>query len=565
MSQQTRRDFIKMVGLGAGSFFLPGCNIGKTTASPGHENQKPNIIIIMADDMGFSDIGCYGGEIQTPNLDRLAAHGLRFTQFYNTARCCPTRASLLTGLYSHQAGIGHMTANYQKPGYLGHLNDRCVTIAEALQPAGYGSYAVGKWHVGGDPQHWPGKRGFSRYYGANSASGHYFGMQKGRRFIIDDQEYFPETSLRKVGSVQYYPFKNPDGSPWYGTDAYTDHAIQYINEHDSGKEPFFLYMAYTAPHWPLHAPEQDIAKYRGTYKKGWDALRKARHERMKKMGIVDKDWPLTDRDSKASAWEDVEDAKKDDLDLRMAVYAAMIDRMDQNIGRLVESLKTNGILDNTLILFLADNGGCAEGGPGGFSRNDRTPGTPDSYTSYGLSWANASNTPFRLYKHWVHEGGIATPLIAYWPTVIKQKGTLTHQTGHVIDLMATCCDVAGCAYPKTYKEKEIVPLAGKSLLPIFQGKTRTGHQAIFWEHEGNRAARKGKWKLVSKHPGAWELYDLEADRTELHNVIKKNPQIANDLKAEYQNWAQRSNVIPWKELRKPKKTPKKKTKKTNQV
>jgi arylsulfatase A-like enzyme len=559
MRQQTRRDFIKMIGLGAGSLILPSCNLRTTSKSENNKNRKPNIIIIMADDMGFSDIGCYGGEIQTPNLDKLAANGLRFTQFYNTARCCPTRASLLTGLYSHQAGIGHMTGNYQKPGYMGYLNDRCVTIAEALQPAGYVGYAVGKWHVGDDPQHWPCKRGFNRYYGANSASGHYFGMQKGRRFIIDDQEYFPEAPLRKVGNVAYYPFKNPDGSPWYGTDAYTDYAIRYINEHDSDKEPFFLYVAYTSPHWPLHALEEDIAKYQGKYKKGWDALRKARHERMIQMGIVGKDWPLTPRDDKASAWDDVNEDKKDDMDLRMSVYAAMIDRMDQNIGRLVGSLKSNGILDNTLVLFLADNGGCAEGGPWGFSRNDQPPGTPDSYTSYGLSWANASNTPFRLYKHWVHEGGIATPLIAHWPTVIKQKGTLTNQVGHVVDLMATCCDVAGCEYPQTYKGKEITPLQGQSLAPIFQGKTRTGHQALFWEHEGNRAVRKGKWKLVSKHPGVWELYDLETDRTELNNVIDQNPKMANNLKVEYQNWARRCNVIPWKELRKPKKAPKKKT------
>ena len=558
--EYSRRDFLKAAGVGVVSVMTMGSRSGAFAAG----SERPNIVIIMADDMGFSDIGCYGGEIETPNLDALAANGLRFTQFYNTARCCPTRASLLTGLYSHQAGIGHMTADYGRPGYIGRLNFRCVTIAEALKPAGYKSYAVGKWHVGANEEYWPHKRGFSRYYGANSASGHYFGMQKGRRFIIDDKEHFPRTELRKVGSVQYYPFKNADGSQWYGTDAYTDHAIEYINEHAAQeKDPFFLYVAYTAPHWPLHALPEDIAKYRGKYMAGWDALRKERHERMIKMGIVSKDWPITPRDKNVSAWDEVDDEKKKDMDLRMAVYAAMIDRMDKNIGRLVETLKKNSILDNTLILFCADNGGCAEGGPWGFSRNSETPGTPDSYTSYGLSWANASDTPFRLYKHWVHEGGISTPLIAHWPNVIKQKGKLTDQTGHVVDLMATCVDAAGATYPKTFGGKDIVPLDGKSLLGIFQGKTRKGHDAIYWEHEGNRAIRKGDWKLVSRFPGKWELYDLKKDRTEMNDLSEEHPELVEKLSAMYRAWARRSNVEKWGQLPKNKKPKKKNVSKQN--
>lgn len=539
-----RRNFLKGLGLGFVSIAMPSISSVK-----GMVSDKPNIVIIMADDMGFSDIGCYGSEIETPNLDSLAEKGLRFTQFYNTARCCPTRASLLTGLYSHQAGIGHMTGDYGKPGYIGHLNDNCVTIAEALNPAGYTSYAVGKWHVGADPEHWPCKRGFARYYGANSAFGHYFGMQKGRRFIIDDTEQFPDSKLKTVGNSQYYPFKNPDGSQWYGTDAYTDYAVKYVNEHVKSKtNPFFLYVPYTAPHWPLHALPEDIAKYKGKYAKGWDAIRKERNERMMKMGLVAKSWPLTARDTNVKAWDEVDDEKKKDMELRMAVYAAMIDRMDQNIGRIVETLKNNKILDNTLILFLADNGGCAEGGPFGFSRNDETPGTPDSYTSYGISWANASNTPFRLYKHWVHEGGISTPLIAHWPKVIKQKGKLTEQTGHVIDLMATCCDVAGATYPKTFKGKQIVPLEGKSLLPILQGSKRPDHDAIYWEHEGNRAVRKGDWKLVSRFPGQWELYNLKEDRTELNNLAAGHTDIVNELSTMYRTWAKRSNVERWGQL-----------------
>jgi arylsulfatase len=532
---------------------LPGCGRAVRKGDSQAEALRPNIVIIMADDMGFSDIGCYGSEISTPNLDALGAGGLRFTQFYNTARCCPTRASLLTGLYSHRAGVGHMMGNYGKPGYIGRLNDRCLTIAQVLGTAGYTSYAVGKWHVGEGANLRPCKRGFTHYYGAASASGHYFGLEKraDRKLLIDDTEYVPTTESRKVGNAEYYPFTNPDGSPWYGTDAYTDYAIKYVNEHVGDKsDPFFLYVAYTAPHWPLHALPEDIAKYKGRYLKGWDALRAERHERMNKMGVVDADWPLTPRDEEAAAWETVDAPKKDDMDLRMAVYAAMIDRMDRNIGRIVETLRKSSILDNTLILFLADNGGCAEGGPWGFSRNDEPAGTPDSYTSYGLSWANVSNTPFRLYKHWVHEGGIATPLIAHWPNVIKQKGKLTDQVGHVIDLAATCYDAAGATYPVTHQGRELATLDGRSLVPIFEGGERTGHEAIFWEHEGNRAVRKGDWKLVSKHPGPWELYNLKADRTEMTDLADSHPEIAAELKDLYDQWAARSNVEPWPQARK---------------
>ncbi|MBE0537804.1 MAG: arylsulfatase [Phycisphaerae bacterium] len=547
-----RRDFLKAVGVGAIAAGLLDCARAQEGVAQGTA-KRPNIVIIMADDMGFSDIGCYGSEIQTPNLDALAAGGLRFRQFYNTARCCPTRASLLTGLYSHRAGIGHMTADYGKPGYVGRLNENCLTIAEVLGTAGYTSYAVGKWHVGDAPEVWPCKRGFARYYGAVSATGHYFGLQKapGRKFLMDDTEVPPEGEPRMVGQAAYYPFKNADGSAWYGTDAYTDYAIKYVDEHVKEKDnPFFLYVAYTAPHWPLHALPEDIAKYKGKYMKGWDALRAARHARMKKMGIVDADWPLTPRDEAVTAWEAVDAEKKEEMDLRMAVYAAMIDRMDQNIGRIVESLKKNGVLEDTLILFLADNGGCAEGGPWGFSRNEEPTGTPDSYASYGTSWANASNTPFRLYKHWVHEGGIATPLIVHWPRVIKERGALTDQVGHVIDLAATCYDVGGATYPATYHGREIATLDGRSLAPIFRRGKREGHEAVFWEHEGNRAVRRGDWKLVSKHPGQWELYDLKSDRTEVVDLAEKRPDIVKDLKELYRQWAARSQVVPWAQARK---------------
>jgi len=535
-----RRDFLKAVGFCATAFSIPGCTNAGTPGQTKVSAGKPNIIVIMCDDMGYSDIGCYGGEIRTPNLDRLAEDGLRFTQFYNTARCCPTRASLLTGLYSHQAGIGHMTSDYGVPGYIGHLNKNCVTVAEALKPAGYRTFATGKWHVGAkDTNWWPLQRGFDRFYGVPEGGGFYFRPTAGRSVVLDNEVIHTRQS-------------GPMPEEWYSTDAWTDYGIRFIEEAVQRKEPFFFYLAHNAPHWPLQALEQDIAKYKGKYMKGWDVMRAERHARMIKMGIVRKGWPITARDEKAQAWDQVEQDKKELMDTKMAIYAAQIDRVDQGIGRLIDKLKEFGVFENTLILFLADNGGCAEGGIWGFDRTQGRIGTDDSFSSYGLSWANASNTPFRLYKHWVHEGGIATPLIAHWPAVIKKRGGLTNQPGHVIDIMATCCDIGGAAYPKTFKGKEIIALEGKSLLPIFEGRRSDGREAIYWEHEGNRAVRKGKWKLVSKYPGAWELYDMEADRTETKNAAAEHPEVVEELTALYRAWAKRSFVTPWGELQKKK-------------
>jgi arylsulfatase len=470
--------------------------------------------------MGWSDIGPYGGEIATPNLDRLAAGGLRFTQFYNTARCCPTRASLLTGLYPHQAGIGHMVEDHGFPAYRGFLNDRCVTIAEALKPAGYRPMMVGKWHVGEAKGRWPCDRGFERYFGLISGASNYFFLEKGRKMALDHEPFTPE-------------------GDFYMTDAFVDHAVKFIDEAAKKGGPWFLYNAFTSPHWPLHARPEDIAKYHGKYMDGWDKLRERRHKRQVEMGLVDPKWPVTPRDDKAPAWDDVKD--KEDKDLRMAVYAAQIDRMDQNIGRLLAKIKEVGAEENTLVLFLADNGGCAEE----VHRGDKGAaiGTKESFESYGLPWANASNTPFRLYKHWVHEGGISTPLIAYWPAVIKKAGT-TSQPGHLIDLMATCLDVAGAEYPK-----DKTPAEGKSLLPIFQGKA-LAERPIFWEHEGNRAVRLGKWKLVARHKQEWELFDLEADRTEMHDLASQHPDRVKELAATWDAWAKRAGVLPYEEVQK---------------
>jgi arylsulfatase A-like enzyme len=527
-----RRDFLAALG-------------GGLAAPLAGAARRPNIVIMLADDMGFSDLGCYGSEIATPNLDRLAKGGLRFTQFYNTARCCPTRASLLTGLYPHQAGVGHMVEDYNVPGYRGDLNKQCVTIAEAMRPAGYHTLMSGKWHVTpAQPQskhNWPLQRGFEKYFGIIHGAASY---------------YNPVTLTRDNEPVQ------ADKRDFYFTDAIANNAVDYIKEYAARPEPFFLYTAFTSPHWPLHALPEDIEKYKDRYKGGWDKLRAERHRRMIEMGVVSGKSPLTPRDSRVPAWEDAPD--KEWQTRRMAVYAAQIDRLDQNVGRIMSALRAAGAEDNTLVLFLADNGGCAEelsptmktlplhipkqtrdGRPVHPGNDPKLmPGPEDTYQSYGIGWANASNTPFRLYKHWVHEGGISTPLIAHWPAVITRRGGFTNQPGHLVDLMATCVDVGGAHYPGA----PITPMEGASLKPVFEGKQRAGHD-IYWEHEGNRAVRRGKWKLVSRYPDQWELYDLEADRTEMHNLAGAEPARVKDMVAMYDAWAKRCNVVPWGELK----------------
>lgn len=520
MHAMNRRSFLQMMCKTAAAAPLSGF-------STAPKAKPPNIVILLADDMGFSDIGCFGSEIHTPNLDRLAREGMRFTQFRNTARCCPSRSSLLTGLYPHQAGVGLMVEDRGKPAYQGYLNDRCTTIAEVLRPAGYHTLMSGKWHVGEHRPHWPTDRGFEKYFGLISGACNYFRLddpdpERHRQMALDDKPW------------------TPPSTGFYMTDAIADHAVEFIDRYGRGEQPFFLYTAFTAPHYPLHALPEDIAKYEGKYMKGWDALRTERHQRQIDMGIVDKRWPLTPRDEQAPGWETVQDKKA--WDRRMAVYAAQIDRMDQGIGRILRKIHEVRADDNTLILFLSDNGGCAEivdrGKPG------VPPGLPDSFMSYGIPWANASNTPFRLYKRWVHEGGIATPFIARWPSVIQQKNAMTRSVGHLIDIMPTCVDVAGAKYPAA----PIQPMEGMSLLPVFQGKS-IGDRKLYWEHMGNRAALDGKWKLVSRYPGKWELYDVEADRTEMNDLAAAVPDKAAQLHQDYNAWAQRCGVEPWEEIR----------------
>jgi len=535
---------------------------------------RPNIVVIMSDDMGFSDLGCYGGEIATPHLDALAAGGLQFTQFYNCARCCPTRASLLTGLYPHQAGVGHMMEDDGKehPGYRGNLNHSCRTIAEMLKPAGYRTYAVGKWHVtrhagkDGPKDNWPLARGFDRYYGTIHGAGSF---------------YDPSSLVRDETMIS--PFADPEYQPanYYYTDAISDHAIRYVGDHarDHAQQPFFLYVAYTAAHWPMHARPEDIQKYRGKYDGGYEPVRRVRFEKAAKLGLID---PMQGLSPQAGDWARVADQRWEAAG--MEVYAAMIDRMDQGIGKLVAELKRTGRYENTLILFLQDNGGCAEpmgrtgnndhpnidrpdqptfpamkpeefATAGSVPRQTRDgfpvrmgpqviPGGADTYVAYGRGWANVSNTPFREYKHWVHEGGISTPLIAHWPQGMTAAGELRKQPGHLIDIAATCIDLAWAEYPKMLGNIAITPLEGKSLVPAFAGKP-IDRDALFWEHEGNKAVRMGDWKLVGKHGGPWELYDLAEDRTEGNDLAAKIPDRVNALSAMYDTWAKRVQVEPW--------------------
>lgn len=557
---------------------LRTCTLLLLLESPGIARQ-PNIVIIMSDDMGFSDLGCYGGEINTPNLDALAANGLRFTQFYNTARCCPTRAALLTGLYPHQAGIGHMMADSGFDGYRGDLNNRCLTIAQALKPSGYGTYMVGKWHVTkhvqpeGQKHNWPLQRGFDRFYGMISGGGSF---------------YDPYTLTRD--NRQISPFADPDYQPksYYLTDAFSDHAVKFIGDHVQGSKdkPFFMYLAYTAAHWPMHALPEDIAKYKGKYDKGYEPIRKARFEKACRLGLIDPTQPMSPG---AEQWDNV--ANKEREIACMEVYAAMIDRMDQGIGRIVAELKKTGQLENTLILFLQDNGGCAEiigrnttkgrtDGP----RADKPslppikpevlpsaltpaqtrdgypvrqgpkvmPGPYDTFVAYGRGWANVSNTPFREYKHWVHEGGISTPLIAHWPAGIKAKNELRHVPAHLIDLMATCVDLSGAEFPERIGDNALLPLEGISLRPAMEGKSLERKTPIFWEHEGNRAVREGKWKLVAKHTQKWELYDISTDRVESKDLA--TPEKIKDLAAKFDEWAKRAGVQAWDDVNAKKKS-----------
>lgn len=517
---------------------------------------QPNIVLILADDMGFSDLGCYGSEISTPNIDSMARDGIMFSQMYNMARCCPTRASLLTGLYPHQAGVGHMVGDYGVPEYQGYLNQSCATIAEVLKGGGYRTQLSGKWHVGGDypwpkGEEWtpgddthptPKQRGFDHFWGTLTGAGSFFA---------------PHTLMDGDTPVTV------DRDDFYYTDEIADHAVRMINDSVQDGVPFFSYVAFTAPHWPLHAPDEVIEKYRGVYDGGWDELRKSRHAGLKDRGILDDQWEMAPRDQDSVPWDDVENKEWESL--RMSVYAAQIDRMDQGVGRILGALDSAGVRDNTLVIFLSDNGGCAEflaedsntPEPSHFdtpmwngermqmgNNPEIDPGPGDTYQSYDLPWANASNTPFRLHKRWVHEGGISTPAIISWPDKIRSQ-RLVHEPTHIVDISATMYDIAGVEYPPQIGEGSLTPLEGHSFADAITNHRWVRPAPIFWEHEGNRAVRLGDWKLVSEGNTTWELYDMKNDRTELDDLADDRPETTNRMIKMYEDWAERAGALPW--------------------
>ncbi|WP_339734249.1 arylsulfatase [uncultured Gimesia sp.] len=529
--------------------------------------ERPNIILILADDLGYSDLGCYGGEIKTPHIDALASGGVRFTQLYNSARCCPTRASLMTGLYPSQAGIGDFTTpkpnRKRGPGYLGRLNDRCATMAEVLKPAGYGCYYVGKWHM--HPETGPIKRGFDEFYGYTKGHSHdqydadyYIRLPQGRKKEID-----------------------PPASDYYATDVFNQYAMEFIRQGQKTDKPWFLFLGHSSPHFPVQAPAARADKYVATYQRGWDELRAERYARMQQLGLIDgKHWKLTprsivpvDRDDIANgfsgkpnpAWDSLDESRQHDLARRMAVFAAMVEGVDQGVGQIVDHLKKTDELKNTLILFLSDNGACYEWGPFGFdgvSRKGTTilrtgadlrkTGGRGTHQSYGSAWANLGNTPFRLYKHFTHEGGISSPFIAHWPQGIGKPDRWVRDPAHVMDLLPTLIEVAGATYPQKQKGNMMTPLEGTSLLPAMRGKGLT-ERTIGFDHQAAHALRKGDWKIVwSKRMPAeikWELYNLAEDRCELHDLADKYPDRVQAMAAEWEAWARHVGVT-WEDGKK---------------
>jgi arylsulfatase len=515
---------------------------------------RPNVLIILVDDMGYSDIGCYGGEIGTPNIDGLAARGARLTNFYNTARCSPSRASLLTGLHPHQTGVAELVNNDGPGGYPGSLTSESSTLAETFRAAGYQTQMTGKWHLSNEREHpdasWPTRRGFDRFWGTISGAGSYFQTTT----LHDGETPVPLSEL---------------GPDFYYTDEIGAHAAAAIRDADRD-QPFFGYVAFTAPHWPLHAKEADLAETRGMFDEGWDVLRTRRRQRQLDAGICAEDATLDRRDPDVLEWVD-EPEQKWQLE-RMEAYAAQVRAMDRAVGAILTALDDTGQRDNTIVVFLSDNGGCAEelrSDPEGAERfrkhhliippsapdgtpmrvgnsPDIRPGTADTYTSYGRAWANLSNTPFRLYKRWVHEGGIATPLIVSWPaggltdTVIDAPNQLT-------DIAPTLLEATDVPAPVDRHGEQLPSLPGTSMLDLLRGGAAVEHD-LFWEHIGNAAVRSGRWKLVREYGGPWELYDLATDRSESTDLAKEQPARVEDLSTRWQRWADSVGVIPYADV-----------------
>ncbi|MBN1491243.1 MAG: arylsulfatase [Phycisphaerae bacterium] len=531
---------------------LPAAMCASDAAEPSSAG-RPNIVIILVDDMGWANLGCYGGMAETPHLDHLASEGVRFSQFYNAARCCPTRASLMTGLDPHEAGVGHMT--FKRTGktpsvlaerlklpyaYRGWLGDAVPTLPEMLRTAGYGTYMAGKWHVGAsDPATWPTQRGFDRFYG----------------FLEGTSDYFKPTDLHRDNELI-----EPAGERYYTTDAFTDEAIGFLEEHEKKRdsEPFFLYLAYNAPHFPLQAMPEDFKKYRGRFREGWDVLRERVIARQKQMGLIPANTVLAPRPGPSDrlgssggpvpAWDSLTPQQQDAMDAIMATYEGMIDRVDQNVGRLLAHLRDTAELDNTLVFFLSDNGAEAESPPLGNFKLEQLGQYGKGGNKYGRAWATFSNTPFREYKHFTHQGGIETPLIIHWPAGINAglHGRIVSHYGFLPDLVETCLDVAGAVRPVAMKGRPVPASDGRSLRPLLEGKDATIHtQPICIEHEGNRMVRDGQWKLVGFFGEAWELYNVEADRSEAHDLAAQEPEVLQRLSKAYDEWAIRVGVIPW--------------------
>ena len=494
-------------------FLIPFITLLGLTLSA-EQADRPNVIVILTDDMGFSDLGCFGGEIDTPNLDKLAKNGLRFTEFYNTARCWPTRATLMSGIYSNGLGTGQ------------------VTIPELLKPSGYQTGMVGKWHLGRNPKKdGPIQRGFDDFYGTMTGAGSF---------------YDPYTLARNT------EFTEVDEEDYYYTDRIGAEASRQIGEFAKSDKPFFQYVAFTAAHWPIHAPEKSIRKYLQTYEGGWEKLRRERYARMLEMGIIDKErWPLPPREDRVKPWDTID--HKPWRIRNMAIYAAMVDHMDQAVGAIVDALEKTKQLENTFIIYFHDNGACPEhlGGNGWNTANnilakakkagktiavgdkyDVPMGGPMTYGSVGHNWANAQNTPMRRYKSNVHNGGACTPAIVHWPAGLKTKpGSISNQRGHVVDLMSTCLELAGAKYPKKFNGQETKPHESLSLVPILKGKSVDRHHAYVFNHGGTHAIVKGEYKIVREGRRPWALYHLAKDRTETKNLAKQEPDRVTEMAA----------------------------------
>ncbi|MBO9639876.1 MAG: arylsulfatase [Siphonobacter aquaeclarae] len=499
--------------------------------------ERPNIILVMVDDLGFSDFGAYGSEIRTPTIDRLAAEGLRLREFYNNSICAPTRASLITGQYPHKAGVGYFNVNLGLPAYQGWLNRESLTFGEVLKQAGYTTFLSGKWHVGNDSLYWPNQRGFDRFYGFIGGASNYYDIHPYTEKVP------PVELVENNRRLNLEPGK-------YLTDEITGNAISYIRE--AKDKPFFLYLAYNAPHWPLQAPAEDIARYKGRYAIGWDSLRQERLARQIRLGIADPKQAVAARDPEVVEWQSLTYDEQQLWQRKMEVYAAMVDRVDQNLARLLGELQRLKKDKNTLIVLISDNG--AQGGLNQTGRrrprNSGPIGSSGSYDYQEQNWAYVSNTPFRNYKATPYEGGISAPFIAWYPGKIK-AGTIAKGTGHLIDLAPTFYDLAGAAYPTAFNGVKTHALPGKSLKNLLlDGAPLPGERPLFWERAGNRAVRKGKWKVVSIFPqNRWQLFDIETDRGETTDVAAQHPDIVKDLDAEYERWAVQNDVEKYEKLR----------------